>query len=754
MNDGTEGPDGRRLSTRWPGRRGGASGPTARDAGGDGRLRLVVAAAALCAAVLAPAVTSHAATRAAAPAPLHTASRPAPADVETTDDDPAQGSQLALDVEAGVGGFGVPAGPIIVHATVTADTLIDGRIEATTESSPIAVRQQIEVPAGTTKEYWFVLPQSFDQPRATVRVIDGDELVEQARAGVNIDEGAELVGLLPELAARSGSLPTQETLNGGLGDAHIDELPVEVMRLGPMALRAYTVAVAGAGDLVALDADERDSLLAWVSMGGTLLLDDGGDTAALPDEWQPGRAGYATAGLGEIRLIDGAGARGEWAGVIPPTSRMFDEPFSAGTEMTVGPQEDLARRAGITLPSVVPLSLGLGAYALVIGPALYLLLRRMRRLTLGWVVIPVGAALVTVAIVVIEGDSLTGDTTAATFIQTSPGVAFGFTNVLSFADSGGSVDLDIAPTSTLDSGGAMWFGDPADLGQIVLERAGDGTQVASADVEASQASVTTVAGLAEPLAFSTTATVDDDGVLTGRVTNDTDVTMHDVAVFSPTSQALLGNVGPGESAMWRLDPIGEQVFMGNSRGANLWRLGFDDMGRDRQRRPGQLAEIGIWGQVSMSLDYFPSATVRVVGWTDELASGVSPDSASTVTAVSAVQPISGGTVSAATAARSIVRGSDMVPGQSQVYRFLLRPGADTGDLALEGFDVPFGQGGRLNFDGELETWTGNRWVELPRRGDRYTLPDEAVIDGVVLVRSTLMSGDGFGVLPVLSGSDG
>ena len=86
--------------------------------------------------------------------------------------------------------------------------------------------------------------------------------------------------------------------------------------------------------------------------------------------------------------------------------------------MMVDPQQDLARRAGLDLPSITPLVLGIAVYAIVLGPIVYFVLRRMRRLTLGWFVIPVVAVLTAGGVAVAGGGALrNGNPATATFLQ-------------------------------------------------------------------------------------------------------------------------------------------------------------------------------------------------------------------------------------------------------------------------------------------------------------------------------------------------
>ena len=130
---------------------------------------------------------------------------------------------------------------------------------------------------------------------------------------------------------------------------------------------------------------------------------------SLPAEWQPGPAGYAFAGIGEVRRTRGAATRGAWSTILEPGSggAATQDPSvaRAGLESQIPPSATLARASGVDVPSITVAVAIILAYIAVVGPFLYVVLRLRRRLTLAWVAVP-AVALLTAGVVVATGNRL------------------------------------------------------------------------------------------------------------------------------------------------------------------------------------------------------------------------------------------------------------------------------------------------------------------------------------------------------------
>ena len=273
-----------------------------------------------------------------------------------------------LTVTAGVGtGWYDPGDHVVVTATITTDELLNGRIDIVSTSGAV-VSREIQVAGGTSKAFMLVAPTGYDQSPISVELYRGNEVISKKTETLAIAESVELVGVLPALVTRAGDIPAQVNIATG-GQAVLDELSLEQMALGSAALEAYDSIAATTADLRSLQPEQLAALLGWLNRGGRLLLDDGGDMTALPEEWRPGTDDYALAGRGEVRLIDGQGTRNLWAAFIEPSGSSSNEnsSFFGPSEQLGVTQQDLAQRAGVNLPSLVPLLVPLLAYSIIVS---------------------------------------------------------------------------------------------------------------------------------------------------------------------------------------------------------------------------------------------------------------------------------------------------------------------------------------------------------------------------------------------------
>lgn len=646
---------------------------------------------------------------------------------ETTDAVATSGG-AEIEVTYGIDNRARPQRPSVVRVTVTANELIDGRVDVVTSAPPLTLSQDAQIPAGTTKEFWFVTSTSWD-PAMTVNVWDGSERAASKRGAPRMATNDEqFVGVLGRLAGRL-ELPARADLAGELGRAYVAAVEPEIFDLGVAALRSYDVIVAGRGDLAALDDTARERLLVWLSLGGTLLLDDAGEADDLPAAWRPGDAGYSLAALGEVRVVDLPSNPERWGTAVPPVAPTTGP--MGGFEAVTDPSYDLARRAGYQDASTLPFALGLAAYALLIGPGLYFVLRRLGRLTLGWLVVPALGIVVALVITGVVGTSLRrGHDAIAQYVETSPAGSFSLANVLTFSSGGGQATVELPAGTTPDNNMPFWSVDPSRLPELTVRRASDGATQARVNLEAAQASVRTYAGTAPAEALTATAEVRGNKIV-GTVTNDTDVTLHDLVVFSSTHQGELDELEPGGSVDFELPmPRGANQNMGNPRGPELWGGGWDNRG-NIQTRPGSFAELGIWGQASMQVALFPPGMVRVVGWTDRptIAAQSGLEAPSVVTAISTVTPVVGRTASPATVRASWVRGLDMMPGDEPVYRYLLNPEVTTTAFELTGL-------ARLASGefADVDVLVDGEWETLTPTGRTLALPRDALAGGTVMVR--------------------
>ncbi|MCE9621256.1 MAG: hypothetical protein K8R99_02805 [Actinomycetia bacterium] len=639
--------------------------------------------------------------------------------------------ETTLTVTAGIGdGWHDPGDHVVVTATVTTDELVDGHIDVVSSSGAVVTRE-IQVAGGTTKAFSLVAPTGFDLAPITVNLYRGNELVSKKSLTLRLADAVELVGVLPALVARAGDLPDQVKVATG-GSAVLTELSVEQMSLGSAALEAFDSIAATAADVRSLQPAQLAALLGWLNRGGRLLLDDAGDLSALPEEWRPGNAGYALAGRGEVRLIDGKGSNNQWAAVIEPSgSSTNDNANFFGSNENVGlTQQDLALRAGVKQPSLVPLLVPLVAYTVIVSVVLYFVLRATRRMTLAWVAIPALAS-VTALGVFVYGQQwrAVGKPAAATFIESYPGGADAYSSVLTFSRDGGTSTIHLPAGWQSDSEVTQYFFGPSGISPRLTSSATD-TEV-QVRLEPGQVTTANVLGPTSEAGLLATASVRDDEVV-GTVTNHGTITLYQVAVFGPGGVDDIGTLAPGASADFAIDA--DPLPAGFTRVDRVWKGTANPNATD-----DEIAELGIWTNAGFGRSMYPSALVRAAGWTTELGNGLDVTggftSTTVVTSLAPIRPTSG-PIPAATIRATLARTPFGMFGNGlgdTIYRYVLPPDAPLGQGIV--FEIPAGLTA-------VDLWNGSGWVNQDgdRRG-RVVVEPAMRADGVILVRFN--SADGF-----------
>ena len=627
-----------------------------------------------------------------------------------------------LSVEAAVRSWYDPGDHVVITATVKASSLFSGSVDVAAFGSA-NVSQRIDVAGGTTKTVRLVVPtnpQFVDDNGLVVQLTRGNDSVAEETVRLKVADVVEIVGVLPAAATRAGKLPEQVELASDTGTAQVIALPVELVELGAAALEVYDTIGATSADLTSLPAPARGALLAWLNRGGRLLLDDAADLSALPAQWRPAAAGYALAGQGEVRVIAGAISEGRWATLIEPTGSSASESSGFfGGEVLGQVQSDLARRAGVSLPSMKPVIIPLVVYCVLVSLGLFILLKVLRRMTLAWLAIPLLAALTAGGIVVAgSGWRQVSDPSASAFVDGYPGGGQAQLSMLTFSRDGGTERVRF-PANWHGAIDANFFnGGISSL--VPTVRSGSESTEVSVRLEAGQVTIASVTGPTADVGLTVSATVRNNEVI-GVVSNESPQPLTAVAVFSPGGVQLVGDLAPGDSAEFAIDadplPVGFSLF------ERAWL--FDNAGQSTEG--GRAApEAGIWGVASTNTVLYPSGMVRAAGWTNTRpADGAG---LATRTVVASLAPITseGGPLPGATVRSQIVRSPFGIFGNGLgdiVYRFVTPPGT-TGRLVLE---VPFGAG-------PAELWTGNAWTKVVPNDRLIAVPPSAMRDGVVMMR--------------------
>jgi hypothetical protein len=613
-----------------------------------------------------------------------------------------------LGVAGAYDGSYVPGHPVAVRVQVAADRLLRGRLEVTLADAP-SVSLPVEVPGGSTKEFLVVVPgsQSFRFDGAVpvqARLRDGSNSLAEGDAILQSSVGQELVGLLPGALGGRG-VPGPSPLAVDAGTARFAALGPAELAQAPASLGPVSTILAATDEVGRLPETTRRALLAWVEQGGHLLVDaDPGQTVeGLPAGWQPGADGRSPAGRGEVRLTGGAIAAGRWPGLIEPTGwAVPGDPSSRFGNGFVG--QTLASEAGLRVPRLGWLVAFLAAYVLVVGPLVFLVLRRRGHPELAWVVVPL------VAILFTAGSYVGGRGLRNTTRQ---------------------VDTSIIATSATGSAATTWMGVFSAGGQTSRIRFGPGWMPGGTDADGtvSLSSVAITADGAEaalPLdagqfgvvpssgpaggegRLEVTAVTAAAGEASGRVKNTTPYALDEVAVFVGTGEALVGRLGPGEEGEWRVTDTDLDFFLegGGPAGLRVWG-GFDGFGGFNPDG-ASVSDFSLWEAARRlgGQEFLGPGEVVAAGWTRSFVPPVAVDGEDagsggrTLVLGRSRMGAQNGTVDIR---REVVRGPDFQGRSDFVVRFVTRD-ADGGARAPDPSRLTL----RAPVD-RVEAWQDGSW---------------------------------------------
>lgn len=673
------------------------------------------------------------------------------------------GAASELEVTVGYGGYVLPGRSFPVAVSVTTDRLVRGHLEATVrsgfgEGQDASVSLPVEVPGGGAKRYLITLPGTAWFQGAPlevdVRLLErGDVVARAAGQQVRHADDRELVGLLPGVVPREGPpAPVPLAIEGGvaaffaIGEAELAQAPASLDPLGTIAV--------GADEVAQLAPTAQRGLLAWLERGGTLLVDaaPGTPVAGLPEAWQPGPSGTASAVLGRVRLAGDRIATGQWQRLVYPSAAPVatDARFGPfGMPQSVG--GSLGADAGLRVPRLGWLLLFLLAYALVVGPITAVVLNRSGRAELAWVVIPAVAVVFTAGTwAIAQGLRSSAGVAHATVVEVSPAGARSstFVGVAARGRTDARVSMD-GPTWTarqLNSGNGMASG----TGRAVV---GDSGPEAVLRLAAGQFAVAQLTSPAPDVGgLEVTATSAADERAAGTIRNAGDRRLEEVVVFVGSTAAEVGALAPGEARPWTIDGGGafDHNMMFELVDAHVWEDASGVRGRFDGDSP---VNYPAWaGATPLSGATRPAGLAVAVGWTRDREPAVRVNGADRATkgrtAIVATAPVvPDGAITDMTVRGEPVRGSmggGIVDGGGSLgslLRFVLPDGAPpTRGLVA-----------RVPIAGRVELWNGRGWeaaggtnpVELggdPLAGLDVPVSPEAVVDGQVFLRVTNIGG--------------
>lgn len=333
-----------------------------------------------------------------------------------------------MSVDAGYGGYVQPGRPYPVAVEVSTDELFTGELRFLSQGGGAGITREVEFAGGTENQVVMVLDQSpFDSGNLRVELVDGDgNVVETANTRLRAPSNNDLVGVFP--GAVGVGLPEKSSVRADAGEALLFALDADVLVDGYGVLDPLDVVVVTAEDLRAMSDGDLDLLLGWVNMGGRLLVDEpvGSEIPGVPVEWKPEGGEPRSAGVGEIMVTDGRAQAGDWEEILEPTpskARQQDESFGENAGFFGGEplSWSLGRDSGFSLPGVSTMIILLLGYVIVVGPALWFLLRVTHRPGLAWVLVPATAVVVT-GLIWVAGSSYRSGVEVAhgTIIQVAP----------------------------------------------------------------------------------------------------------------------------------------------------------------------------------------------------------------------------------------------------------------------------------------------------------------------------------------------
>jgi hypothetical protein len=282
------------------------------------------------------------------------------------------------------------SGNSVARVTVSSPLPVKGELRLGalyTESSQSST--VIELPTGGERTVWMTMPaggNSYSSESVTWDLPKGRD------PQGNFTRSLDSIAVLPSAL---GSRKVPNTLSiGRSGTVRFAELTLDDIEQRGWILSGFHTLATTARELASLSPNGQQVIAAWVERGGELLVDD--DSAVPQLKTQPTQGASVVIGAGIVRRTGNAMRTGQWESVLLPSLRWKPENYSFGySEPTIG----VSLRNSIKLAPVGPLLGALALYALVLGPAVYVLSKRKNKPMLIWAVIPAVSILTTAAVV-------------------------------------------------------------------------------------------------------------------------------------------------------------------------------------------------------------------------------------------------------------------------------------------------------------------------------------------------------------------
>lgn len=657
---------------------------------------------------------------------------------------PAASAQTELEVEAGFGGFHEFGADLVIRVRVETDRLVNGTLQAF-PSAPFGsfpvVQAPVEAAGGTTKEFLLVFP-SFQEWGGGIQVdlIEDGVATATALAQVRGLTEGELVGVLPGISAE---LEGVTSLSVPLGNARSFPIDQRWLDAGAGAIDALSSIVATNADLQTLSPGGADVIGQWIFSGGTLIVDE---PAGLIASLGITAADTPTAvGHGVVMTTAWARSQGDSDTLLAPTARRMtmNNPFPemTGDMPWFGGQlaSELADDAGFGLPALGWVLGLLGLYIVLVGPLLWFVLRRIGKPRLLWTALPV-LALVFTAGVWGVGSAIRSSTTSShgTIIEIANGQAHTTSTILALSRNGGPVSLNL-PEQWRIAPAEYNFGPSPSDGPTTRVRTGAGRNRIDVDLAAGQ--FTTMSGRGPADAYvngvSAAASAPTNGAVSGSVTNNLSVELHEVVVFAGADGVNIGSIGPDVTVPFTFTAAGRDRF-GEPVEMRLWQNAmngrFGPFGEPLASNVEAKINISLWANyITENLGRSrPLGEVTIAGWTNDLPSTMdsSVESGRTLVVASAPIETQRGVLTDVANRRTVLRSPTQLDGGQpnfgagfvlgSAWRFDVP--ADV-DATTVGLHLP-------NQISKVELWVGNEWRTFEdTTSGLYSLPPEAIRNG-------------------------
>ena len=521
----------------------------------------------------------------------------------------AQGqATIQMKVEAGVGGFCRQLGwiPVRVQVENTGQDLeAEVRVTVKDGVNTLAYLSRVSLPSSSRKQVTlYVKATSSSYQALSTSLIDGQKTLSSTTSKLNCQPPQTLfVGTILDAGRELKGLTNMPILAGTVrySELRLDELPERAE--GWNALDALVLSGVDTG---ALNREQRGALREWVTRGGRLLVIGGPKWQAVgagiedllpiqaqgtaqvdglsalshylraPDPLDGGTtlsvgtlregANVLTAQNGVPLLVEGRLGFGkvfylaadpdlqplaDWNGMQDLYGALLTPKFSQPNWQvpywdTYQADEALSMFEGLEVPSVLYIICWMVFYILLVGPVSYLVLKRMKRNHLAWVTAP-GLAIAFTVIAYTAGGLYRGASpilNRLAVVQAWEGQDQAQVRALVGLYSPNRA------TYTLQADDNLLLSPLDNTASWTQVQDARGSQITEVRLEASGMKSFVAEGLTAALPISHDLVVqvsDKRPTLTGTVTNNSQVTLKDVSVFSQGYFRRLGELGPGKT---------------------------------------------------------------------------------------------------------------------------------------------------------------------------------------------------------------